>query len=297
MRIRNFAKILSGVALPAALACTLSAQSEQPRAQPPAGETHSVQPAKPLSPSNPDTTAQWRRSPDSSPSIGEYIIPPGTHIPLSLINSVSTKNSEEGDRVYLETVFPIMSNGRIVIPPGSYVQGTITRIKRPGKIKGRGEFYVRFDSLTLPNGVTRDFRASVSNLDGRASEELDKKEGKIKSEGDKAGDTRTVAETTAAGASIGAIAARSGMGAGIGAGAGAAAGLLAVLLTRGPDAVLARGTTLEMVLDRPLNYSARDLRFDTGELSHRPVSDGPGPLPSVKQRNNGGYRPWGLPLF
>ncbi|MGH9611884.1 MAG: hypothetical protein ACRD4P_02260 [Bryobacteraceae bacterium] len=296
MRIRNFAKIVFGAALPAALACTLSAQSEQPRAQAPADETHSTQPAKPLPPPAPATSAQWKKSPDVNVPVGDYIISRGTHIPLSLINSVSTKNSEEGDRVYLETVFPIMSNGRIVIPPGSYVQGTITRIKRPGKVKGRGEFYIRFDSLTLPNGVTRDFRASVSNLDGRASEELDKKEGKIKSEGDKGGDTRTVAETTAAGASIGAIAARSGMGAGVGAGAGAAAGLLAVLLTRGPDAVLARGTTLEMVLDRPLDYAASELRFDSSEL-HRPASDGPGPLPSAKQRNNGGYRPFGFPLF
>src|SRR5579862_1569376 len=80
----------------------------------------------------------------------------GTHIPLSLINSVSTKNSAPGDRVYLETVFPILVGGRIVIPPGSYVEGTITEVQRPGKVKGRGEFHLRFDSLTLPNGTTRD---------------------------------------------------------------------------------------------------------------------------------------------
>src|SRR5580692_743983 len=92
----------------------------------------------------------------------------GTHIPLSLINSVSTKHAAPGDRVYLETVFPILSGGRIVIPPGSYVIGTVTNVVRPGKVKGRGEFYLRFDALTLPNGVTRDFRARVSQLDGRA---------------------------------------------------------------------------------------------------------------------------------
>ena len=73
-------------------------------------------------------------------------------------------------------------DSKIVIPPGSYVAGTITKVQRPGKVKGRGEFFLRFDTLTLPNGVTRDFRASVSDLDGRASEELDRKEGTIKSE-------------------------------------------------------------------------------------------------------------------
>ena len=99
-----------------------------------------------------------------------FTIETGTHVPLSLINSVSTKNSAPGDRVYLETVFPILVDSRIVIPPGSYVMGTITEIRRPGKVKGRGEFHLRFDSLTLPNGTTRDFRAHVTGLDeiGRA---------------------------------------------------------------------------------------------------------------------------------
>src|SRR5665213_239315 len=71
-----------------------------------------------------------------------YVVSQGTHIPLSLINSVSTKHSAEGDRVYLETVFPILANGKIVIPPGSFVSGTITEVKRPGRVKGRGELYL-----------------------------------------------------------------------------------------------------------------------------------------------------------
>ena len=91
-----------------------------------------------------------------------YVVETGTKIPLSMINSVSTKHTVPGDRIYLETVFPILANGKIVIPPGSYVAGTVTDTKRPGRVKGRGELYVRFDSLTLPNGVTRDFRASFT---------------------------------------------------------------------------------------------------------------------------------------
>ena len=114
--------------------------------------------------------------------------------PLSMINSVSTKTAANGERVYLESVFPILVNGHVVIPPGSYVAGTVTEVKRPGRVKGRGELYVRFDSLTLPNGVTRDFRARMGSLDGRAPETLDKSEGKIKGEGDKAGDIKTVGE-------------------------------------------------------------------------------------------------------
>src|SRR6266567_6804429 len=196
---------------------------------------------------------------------GEFTVEPGTKVPLSLLNSVSTKHSAEGDRIYLETVFPIMVNGRIVIPPGSYVAGTVTQVKKSGRVKGRGELYVRFDSLTLPNGVTRDFRARMSALDGRASEEFDKTEGKVKSEGNKGGDARTVGEAAAAGASIGVLAGSAsghyGMGAGIGAAAGATAGLIGVLVSRGPDAILAKGSSLEMVLDRPLLYNETELNF------------------------------------
>ncbi|HET9321698.1 MAG TPA: hypothetical protein VFO27_18045 [Bryobacteraceae bacterium] len=215
---------------------------------------------------------------------GEFVIDAGTKVPLSLINSISTKHSAEGDRIYLETVFPIMSNGRIVIPPGSYVAGTVTFVKRPGRVKGRGELFLRFDSLTLPNGVTRDFRARIGSMDGRASEEFDRTEGKISSEGNKSGDARNVGEATAAGASVGVIAGAAsghyGMGTGIGAAAGAAAGLMGVLLTRGPDAVLSKGSTIEMVLDRPLHF--QDTELMSGPAQAVPVSDS-GPQPGKRE--------------
>lgn len=230
--------------------------------------TESVAPPSPA-----DIAAKESKSSPNKPDDGRvFLVKTGTHIPLSMINSVSTKNASEGDRVYLETVFPILVNGRMVIPPGSYVAGSITRVKRPGHVHGRGELFLRFDSLTLPNGVTRDFRATVGTLDGDTNAELDRSEGKIKSDGSKGDDARTVAETTAAGTSIGALAGsaagHAGMGAGIGAAAGATAGLLGILLTRGQDAVLAKGTTIEMVLDRPIRYHEDELT--TTSPSYRP---------------------------
>ncbi len=194
-----------------------------------------------------------------------FTVEQGTKVPLSLINTISTKHSAVGDRVYLETSFPILAGGRIVIPVGSYVAGTVTLLKRPGRAKGRGELYVRFDSLTLPNGVTRDFRARIATLDGDAAGELDKSEGVVRSEGNKAGDAKVVGETAIAGASIGGIAGSAAghvaMGAGIGAATGAAAGLIGVLATRGPDAVLAKGSSVEMVLDRNVSFSEEELNF------------------------------------
>jgi hypothetical protein len=279
--IRTGLTILFGAAL---FACAQTPPAAQQEAKPPAGDQAQGTPKA-------GDRSGWSNTDQGGKAV---TVQPGTKILLSMINSVSTKHAAEGDRVYLETAFPILINGRIVIPPGSYVAGTITESKRPGRVKGRGELYLRFDSLTLPNGVTRDFRSRVGSLDGRASEELDKNEGKIKSEGDKGSDTRTVAETTAAGASIGAIAGSAaghgGMGVGLGAAAGATAGLLGVLLTRGPDAVLAKGTTLEMVLDRPLTFDETELDF--GNQTYRRSSDGPGPLPSRKSQST--TRRWPL---
>lgn len=220
---------------------------------------------------------------DAKPVAKVFALEPGTKIPLSLLNSVSTKHSVEGDRVYLETVFPILSGGRIVIPTGSHVAGTVTSVKRPGRAKGRGELYVRFDSLILPNGVVRDFRARMGTMDGAASEEFDRKEGVIKSEGNKGGDVATIATGATTGAAIGSIAGAasrgSGLaGAGIGAAAGATVGLVGVLFSRGPDAVLSKGSTVEMVLDRQLQFEDSDLVFTPGAVRVRDT--GTGPLPS-----------------
>ena len=200
---------------------------------------------------------------------GSHVVPPGTRILLNMVNSVSTRKAEPGDRIYLETAFPIVSGGKIIIPQRSWVQGTITQLKRPGRIKGRAQLFVRFDTLILPNGTTRDFRARMGAMDGRSTEDINREEGKIKAQGNKAGDAATVGEVAITGAGVGALAGAAagsmGKGSGIGAAAGAGAGLLGVLMTRGPEATLTRGTTMEMVLDRPLTFTD----FRIGFQPHR----------------------------
>lgn len=214
----------------------------------------------------------------TAPKAGQFTVDRGTRVALSLINSISTKHSQEGDRVYLETAFPVLVNGRIVIPVGSWVMGTVTQVTRPGRVKGRGELYVRFDTLTLPNGVAREFRSRMGGMDAGSTGELDRAEGKVKSEGNKSGDLKTVAETTAAGASVGAIAGNVAghgtMGIGLGAMAGAAGGLIYTLVSRGPDAMITKGSTVEMVLDRDISFEEVDLNFSSQPRNGpRPGSD------------------------
>ena len=188
-----------------------------------------------------------------------YTVEAGVKIPLSLMNTLSSKQAAEGDHVYLETMFPVLVDGRIVIPAGAYVNGTVTQVKRPGRVKGKGELYLRFDSLILPNGVSRDFRARVGGMEGGGDNKLDRTEGKIQGAGGKGHDAKTIAQGAELGTMVGGIAgAASGRpltGLAGGAASGAAAGLAGVLLTRGPDVVLPRGTMLEMVLDRPAGVS------------------------------------------
>lgn len=222
-----------------------------------------------------------------APAPGSYQVDPGTRVLLNMINSVSTKQALVGDRLYLETAFPIVSSGHIVIPQGSWVTGTITEVKRPGRAKGRGELQVRFDSLTLPNGVTKTFRSDLGSLDARQAETLKREDSKIKGPGGKKDDADTVIGTTIAGGAvgtgIGAAAGHLGGGSAIGLGAGAAAGLMGVLLTRGPDATLAKGSTVEMVLDRPLIFTSEDL--DMSKAPPRAAWSYGTPPPTGKKAN------------
>jgi len=230
------------------------------------------------------------------PPEGSVIIPRGTRVPLVLINSVSTKHAAAGDRVYLESVYPVAIEGKILIPPGTYVSGSVTEVKRPGRVKGRGELYVRFEQMILPNGTIRDFTGRVGALDGRSPEGFDRDEGKITSESNKGGDARSVGEATAIGTSVGTIAGaaggRTGMGLGVGAAAGAAAGLAGVLLSRGPDAILEKGTQLDMVLDRDLFFSDLEMTFENS--LQRPgisvdVGSGPNPNRNKNNQRGGGF--------
>jgi type IV secretion system protein VirB10 len=63
-----------------------------------------------------------------------------------------------------------------------------------------------------------------------------------------------------------------------------AAALVGVLASRGPEAVLAKGTTLEMVLDRPVVFDEDELE-QGATARRRNIGEGPGPLPSRKHQS------------
>src|SRR2546427_3637810 len=165
-------------------------------------------------------------------------VPAGTRVGVVLQNGISTRSAKPGDSVYLQTSFPVTQNNRVVIPVGSYLRGALLESKRPGRVKGRGEFRLRLDTLILPNGYTVDLRAAPRSADSGGNETMDS-EGKVTGPGGKGKDVGTVVTTTATGAGLGAIAGRPN-GTAIGPGIGAAAGRAALRLTRGSGARLPR---------------------------------------------------------
>ena len=68
------------------------------------------------------------------------------------------------------------------------------------------------------------------------------------------------------------------MGTAVGAAAGAAAGMVGVLLSRGQDVVLGRGTVVEMVLDRTLEFTDADVAFSAAPGGRRPAVSEEGPV-------------------
>ena len=208
----------------------------------------------PPAPSVRPVTAPAPRSPS-----GQMItVPSGTRIGVTLENGISTATAKPGDSVYFRTSFPITINNKVVIPVGSYLRGEVTDSKRAGHVKGKGELRIRLNTLILPNGYTVDLNAEPNSTDAGGAKT--DSEGKITGPGGKGKDAQTIATTTAAGAGIGAIA-DGGKGAGIGAGIGGVVGLVAVLLSRGPEAQLPRGSSMDLQLERDLQLDADQVHY------------------------------------
>jgi hypothetical protein len=190
-----------------------------------------------------------------APNAATLEIPAGTKVPLALKNAISTKTTREGDPVYAETVFPVVVNERVVIPAGTYVQGRITNSKRAGRIKGHAEVLMHFTTLIYPSGYTVVLPGALDSVPGADKTTMKGEEGTIRQDGQTAEKVGTVAGTAATGTTIGAVTG-GGKGALIGAAAGSAVGTAIALLSRGNDVKLDAGTTVEMVIQRPVTLDA-----------------------------------------
>ena len=165
--------------------------------------------------------------------------------------------------MYLVSTFPVIVGSHVLIPTGVYVQGVVDKVERPGRVKGRAKLLMHFTTMIFPNGQVVGIPGTVDNLPGSGGPSVKGEEGTIEQAGNKGKDAGNVAKGGIIGASGGVIggaaSGRPGAGAAIGGLAGVAGGLIYTLLTRGDEVVIPEGTSLEMVMQRPLELQASQL--------------------------------------
>jgi hypothetical protein len=169
---------------------------------------------------------------------GPVDIPSGTQLNLRLTSRIDSKQNRVGDRFTTEVTTPGPYEGAIV-------EGHIEKLSPSGKVTGRTELALAFDSIRLRDGRSADLTASLEKIiESETVKEVDE-EGNVKT-GSRTKDSQTRgAIGGAAGAIIGGI--TGGVkGAVLGAIIGGAAGVGTVYIEGNKELILEPGT--EMVI-------------------------------------------------
>jgi type IV secretion system protein VirB10 len=179
-------------------------------------------------------------------------IPAGTRVMMVLKSPLHTTSGTAGSGLYLETLFPVIQDNRVVIPARTQVQGVVEANERPGHVKRASEFRFRFTTLIFPNNFVAPIQGALQSIPGAKNIRTRDKDGTLKPVDQTEKVITPVAASAVGGAIIGA---HRGFGIGLlpGAGLGAALGLGTILLKRGDEISLVRGASVEMVLQAPLS--------------------------------------------
>jgi hypothetical protein len=167
----------------------------------------------------------------------EKTIPSGTTMNVELLDSVGSATSSPGDSVQGRVKQDVVLDGKVVIPAGSTVSGSVTAARGLKKIGGKAILGVTFNSVELPSGET-PIRAAFY------------REGKSETKKDAA----TIGGAAAGGAILGRILSRDHDAKGTAAGAiiGGAAGTAIAAGTKGEEIHLPSGTQLALHLQAPV---------------------------------------------
>ncbi|HVE58684.1 MAG TPA: hypothetical protein VNB22_17760 [Pyrinomonadaceae bacterium] len=155
------------------------------------------------------------------------VVPTDTELILELIDEISTERNKEGDKFTARIVSPMELNGAIV-------EGKISKIQKPGRIKRRSEMLLSFDRIVLTEGRWSNFSAILTEVLPVKNDNVKRvdTEGTVEGKSSVKGDITKVSASTGTGALIGVIAGGP-VGAAVGAGVGAAFGVGAVVVERG----------------------------------------------------------------
>jgi hypothetical protein len=191
-------------------------------------------------------------------SLDEVTLPAKTDIFLQLQRTLNSRTALPGDKFPTVVEVPVTHEDRVVIPVGSFIIGQVVESETAGRLKGKADLLLAFDTVILPDGTTRTMKAAVRTAEGYASDPVDET-GRIEASGSKAADVAGRAAEGAVGgavtgATIGLFRAEALRSLGIGAAIGAAGGGLIGLLRRGEEVELPRGSSLIIQLQDPVIF-------------------------------------------
>jgi len=155
------------------------------------------------------------------------VIPADTELIVELLDSLDTEKNSEGDAFKARVVSPYEISGAIV-------EGRISRIQKPGRIKRRAEMLLTFDRIVLNDDRWSNYAAILTEvlpIKGDNVKRVDT-EGTVEGKSSVKDDSLKVGAATGTGLVIGAVAGGP-VGAAVGAGVGAAFGVGAVVIERG----------------------------------------------------------------
>ena len=190
----------------------------------------------------PNVSQGGRRAipPVDRPYLGHYaaqsLVPEGMSLRIRLETRLSTKNNYEGDEFTARVVEPIAYQGALI-------KGHVEAVDRSGRMTGRTEMALEFDTITLPNGHTGPFRAQIEKVYATESVKSVDEEGNVES----ASKTKETEIRSIGGAVLGAIIggiAGGGKGAAIGAILGAGVGAGSVYVQGNKELILEPGTQM-----------------------------------------------------
>lgn len=184
-----------------------------------------------------DTNREDTGSVGGDVATGSYTVPNGTEIVAVLNNDLSTQNVREGERFTMT----VRSPGQY---DGATIEGSVVSINRAGRVSGRSEMTLDFDTIRMRDGRSYRFAGileSVRTMNGDVVR-VDN-EGAVRDSDQTNKTIQRTAIGTAVGAIIGAIAG-GGKGAAIGAIVGAGAGAGSVYVQGRNDLDLNAGTEL-----------------------------------------------------
>jgi type IV secretion system protein VirB10 len=178
----------------------------------------------------------------------------GTLLRIRLESTISTRTSRQGDVFTAIVIEPVYLPGSsiVAVPAGAKIAGSVTRVLRPGRVKGTAELHLRYDRLTMPGGTDFTMSATTAGVGDAKVGKVDPNEGTINGNTSKTRDGVAIGGSAAGGAVIGGVVGGP-PGAAVGAVIGAAVGTGGVLITRGKDVDLPSGTSLQIKLIQPLN--------------------------------------------